>query len=260
MEEYNKIKKINRYSNLVGCFKRFQSGKLELFLIVLEIIIIILCTMNILIVPHKDLNLNPIYGLRIAIMCFFVLAFIIVCFNKICRNKKKLNSGYFFCIGFFGSIASLSLVPINFLFVLISAIITQSKIKNNEGNKKYDSSSILAIDIFTLLILIAIFFFWYVELIFVYLRVKPEETIKEFVEAKKKYFESQSEKVVNIDISEKFEENHKKKVKNNKKEENNNDFDDITSTNKVNENDDKKSNQTKDDNISNKEDDVSEDK
>jgi len=235
MEEYNKIKKINRYSNLVGCFKRFQSGKLELFLIVLEIIIIILCTMNILIVPHKDLNLNPIYGLRIAIMCFFVLAFIIVCFNKICRNKKKLNSGYFFCIGFFGSIASLSLVPINFLFVLISAIITQSKIKNNEGNKKYDSSSILAIDIFTLLILIAIFFFWYVELIFVYLRVKPEETIKEFVEAKKK-------------------------VKNNKKEENNNDFDDITSTNKVNENDDKKSNQTKDDNISNKEDDVSEDK
>ena len=154
----------------------------------------------------------------------------------------------------------MSLVPINFLFVLISAIITQSKIKNNEGNKKYDSSSILAIDIFTLLILIAIFFFWYVELIFVYLRVKPEETIKEFVEAKKKYFESQSEKVVNIDISEKFEENHKKKVKNNKKEENNNDFDDITSTNKVNENDDKKSNQTKDDNISNKEDDVSEDK
>jgi len=185
MEEYNKIKKINRYSNLVGCFKRFQSGKLELFLIVLEIIIIILCTMNILIVPHKDLNLNPIYGLRIAIMCFFVLAFIIVCFNKICRNKKKLNSGYFFCIGFFGSIASLSLVPINFLFVLISAIITQSKIKNNEGNKKYDSSSILAIDIFTLLILIAIFFFWYVELIFVYYESNLKKLLKNLLKLKK---------------------------------------------------------------------------
>ena len=259
MEEYNKIKKINRYSNLVGCFKRFQSGKLELFLIVLEIIIIILCTMNILIVPHKDLNLNPIYGLRIAIMCFFVLAFIIVCFNKICRNKKKLNSGYFFCIGFFGSIASLSLVPINFLFVLIVTIVTQSKIKNNDGEKKYDSNSILAIDIFTLLISIALFFFWYVELIFVYLRVKPEESIKEFVEAKKRFYESQSEKVANVDISEKFEENHNRKVNNNIKR-GSNDVDDITSSNKVNQNDDKKSNQTKDDNISNKEDDVSEDK
>ena len=252
MEEYEKIKKINRYSNLVGCFKRFQSGKLELFLIILEIIIIILCTMNVLIVPLNDLNLNPIFGLRIAIICFFALGLIIVSFNKIFRNKKKLNSGYLFCIGFFGSITSLSLVPLNFLFVLIVTIVTQSKIKNNDGEKKYDSNSILAIDIFTLLISIALFFFWYVELIFVYLRVKPEETIKEFVEAKKRFYESQSEKVVNVDISEKFEENHNRKVNNNIKR-GSNDVDDMTSSNKVIHNDDKQSNQTKDDNISNKE-------
>ena len=63
---------------------------------------------------------------------------------------------------------------------------------------------------------------------------------------------SQSEKVVNVDISEKFEENHNRKVNNNIKR-GSNDVDDMTSSNKVNHNDDKQSNQTKDDNISNKE-------
>ena len=252
MKEYEKLKRIDKFSNVVGCFKRLQTGKLELFLIVIQIILVILCIMNILIVPHKELNLNPIFGLRIAILFFLILSLIIVVFNKICRSKRKLNSGYLFAIGFFGSLGALVLVPINFLFVLIATIVTQSKIKKNQGSKKYDSNSILAIDIFTLLISIALFFFWYVELIFVYLRVKPEESIKEFVEAKKRFYESQSEKVVNVDISEKFEENHNRKVNNNIKR-GSNDVDDMTSSNKVNHNDDKQSNQTKDDNISNKE-------
>ena len=252
MKEYEKLKRIDKFSNVVGCFKRLQTGKLELFLIVIQIILVILCIMNILIVPHKELNLNPIFGLRIAILFFLILSLIIVVFNKICRSKRKLNSGYLFAIGFFGSLGALIFVPVNFLFVLIATIVTQSKIKKNQGSKKYDSNSILAIDIFTLLISIALFFFWYVELIFVYLRVKPEETIKEFVEAKKRFYESQSEKVVNVDISEKFEENHNRKVNNNIKR-GSNDVDDMTSSNKVNHNDDKQSNQTKDDNISNKE-------
>ena len=212
--------------------------------------------MNILIIPHKDLDLKQLFGLRIAIIVFLALSLIIACFNKICRNKRRLNSGYLFAIGFFGSLGALALVPINFLFVLISTIIVQSKIKNNKDDKRYDSTSILAIDIFTLLILVGIFFFWYVEVLFVYSRVKSEESLKELIEAKKNFFEGQNEKVVNVEFSEKFDENNKDKISNINPG-TNNDVNDITSTNKVNMNEDKQSNQTKDDNISNKEEDFS---
>jgi len=257
MREYEKLKRIDKYSNVVGCFKRLQTGKLELFLIVIQIILLILCIMNILIVPHKELNLNPIFGLRIAILFFLILSLIIVVFNKICRSKRKLNSGYLFAIGFFGSLGALIFVPINFLFVLIATIVTQSKIKKNQGSKKYDSNSILAIDIFTLLILIAIFFFWYVEVIFIYSRVKSEESLKEMIETKKHIIESQNEKVVNVEINEKFDENNKGNGNNinNINQGTSNEFDDITSNNKANVKEDKESNQSKDDNISEKVDD-----
>ena len=259
MREYEKLKRIDKFSNVVGCFKRLQTGKLELFLIVIQIIILILCIMNILIVPHNELKLNPIFGLRIAILFFLILSLIVVIFNKICRNKRKMNSGYIFAIGFFGSLGALVLVPINFLFVLIATIVTQARIKKNEGTKKYDSSSILAIDIFTILILIAIFFFWYVEVIFIYSRVKSEESLKEMIENQKKIFESQNEKVVNVEINEKFDENNKGDENNinNINQGTNNEFDDITSSNKVSVKEDKESNQSKDDNISEKVDDIS---
>ena len=254
MREYEKIKRINKYSNFVGCFKRIQSGNLELFLIVLEIITIILCIMNILIIPHKELNLTPLFGLRIVIIAFFAFSLIIVIFNKIFRKKRKLNTGYLFAIGFFGSLGALALVPINFLFVLISTIITQSKIKHSKEDKRYETKSILAIDIFTLLLVFAIFFFWYVEVLFIYSKVNTEESIKEWIEAKKKFLESQNEKVVNVEISEKFDENNKEN-NNNIHPVTSNEFDDITSSNKVHTNEDKQSNQTKEDDISNKEED-----
>ena len=252
MIEYQKLKRIQKFSNLVGCFKRFQCGRLELFLIVLHIIIILLCIMNILIIPHKELKINSLFGLRIFIIAILALSLIICTLNKIFRSKKKFNSKSVFLIGFFGSLAALGFVPINFLFILISTIITNVKANNYKGDKRFDSSSMLAIDIFTILIIIGFFFFWYAEVLLVYSKIKENESLKEYIDAKKRYFESQNEKVVNVEINEKYYENNKGSVNTNNQGENN-DFDDITSTNKVNINEDKRSEKSKDDNISNKE-------
>ena len=261
MMEYKKLKKIEKFSNPVGCLKRFNSGKIEIFLIIILIILIILSVMNILIIPFKEVNIYPIFGLRIVIVTIFAISLIVCSINKICRKKNKLNTGYTFCFGFFCSLGCLSLVPINFLFILISTIITYSKVKNNKEKKRYDYSSILAIDIFSLLIMIVLFFFWYAEVIIVYSKVKDGESLKEFIDTKKRYFESQNEKVVTVEINEKYEENN---INNNNINKNiqpgtNAEFDDITSTNKVNVNVDKETNRSKDDNISNKEEDISHD-
>ena len=259
MMEYKKLRKIEKFSSPVGCLKKFNSGKIELFLIILLIMLIILSVMNLLIVPFKDVNIKPIFGLRIVIVTFFAISLVVCSITKICRKKKKLNTGYTYCFGFFGSIGCLSLVPINFLFILISTIITYSKVKNNKIGKRYDHSSILAIDIFSLLIMIVLFFFWYAEVIIVYSRVKDGESLKEFIDTKKRYFESQSEKVVNVEINEKYGDNNINNINNNNQPGTNVEFDDITSTNKVNVNEDKETNKSKDDNISNKEEDMTHD-
>ena len=252
MKEYKKLKRIEKFSKVVGCLKRFNSGKIELFLIVLLIILLILCIMNILIIPFKPVKINPLFGLRITIIFFFSVSLVVSFINKICRMRKKLSSGYTLCLGFFCSLGCLCLVPINFLFTLIAAIITYDKVKNYDGNTRYDYSSILAIDIFTLLIIIVLFFFWYAEVLFVYSKVKDGESLKENIDNKKKYFESQSEKVVNVDISEKYSEKGDRKKKVNNQPGTNVEFDDITSSNKVNiNNEDKESNKSKDDNIDN---------
>ena len=97
------------------------------------------------------------------------------------------------------------------------------------------------------------FFFWYAEALIVYSKVKNDESLKEFIEAKKRYFQSQNEKVVNVEINEKFNENKKKNPNNIYGT--NMEYDDISSSNKVNTNEDKQSDKSKDDNISNKEED-----
>ena len=260
MQEYKKLKRIEKFSNVVGCLKRFNSGKIELFLIVLLIIILILCIMNILIIPFKPVNIRPLFGLRITIIFFFSVSLIVSSINKICRMRKKLNSGYTLCFGFFCSLGCLALVPINFLFTLIASIITYNKVKNFNGKTRYDYSSILAIDIFTLLITIVLFFFSYAEVLFVYSKVKDSESLKENIDNKKKHFESQNERVVNVEINEKYSEKGDNKKNVNNQPRTNVEFDDITSSNKVNiNNEDKESNKSKDDNIdniSNKEEDI----
>lgn len=254
MIEYQKLKRIQKFSNLVGCFKRFQCGRIEVFLIVIQIIILLLCIMNILIIPHKELNLKPLFGLRIFIIVLLALSLIICSFNKIFRKRKKIYSGYFFVIGFFGSLGCLAFVPINFICVLILTIITNTKVKKPKNGKKYDANSILAIDIFTLLILVGMFFFWYMEVLLVYSKVKDEDSLKEHIETKKRYYESQNEKVVNV-INEKFNENNKGSANNNIPG-TNNEFEDIESNNKENINEEKHSERSKDDSISNKEEDI----
>ena len=259
MKEYNKLKRIDKFSNVVGCLKKFNSGKIELFLIVLLIIVLILCIMNVLIIPFEPVNIKPIFGLRISIIFFFSVSLVVSSINKICRKRKKLTAGYSYCFGFFCSLACICLVPINFLFTLIATIITYTKVKNYK-QKRYDYSSILAIDIFTLLITIILFFFWYAEVIFVYSKVKDGESLKEYIDNKKRFFESQNNRVVNVEIMEKYSEKGDKKNNINNQPGTNVEFEDISSSNKVNinneYNEDKESNKSKDDNISNKEEDI----
>ena len=171
MEEYFKIKKIQKLSNLIGCLKRFPSGKIELFLIAIEIILLILCIMNVLIIPFQELKMKPLSGLRIVVISFASISLIISIFNKIFRKKNKLTGGYFYCIAFFGSLGSIGLNCLNFLFIFIALIITQTKFKNYKGNKSYDSNSILALDIISLIVLIILFFFWYAEIFLVYSKI-----------------------------------------------------------------------------------------
>lgn len=52
-EDYNKTMRIKRLSNFVGCLKKFQSGNISLLLIIVHFITIILCVMNLFIIPWK---------------------------------------------------------------------------------------------------------------------------------------------------------------------------------------------------------------
>ena len=259
MEEYLKLKKIQRLTNLVGCLKKFPSGKIEIFLISIQLILIILCIMNVLIIPFNELKIKPLFGLRIVIIAFSSFSLIICILNKICRKNKKLNGGYGYCIGLFGSLSSLVLNCIDFLFHFIALIITQNKLKSYSGNKKYDSSSILAIDIFSLFVMIIVFFFWYAEIFLVYSKLKNDQSIKEYIDTKIRFYQSQNAKVVNVEINEKYDvNNNNKKIKSSNTSSNVED-DDIISSNKMDMNEDKQSDRTKDDrknkddNISNKE-------
>ncbi len=258
MEEYFKIKKIQKLSNLIGCLKRFPSGKIELFLIAIEIIILILCIMNVLIIPFQELKMKPLYGLRIVVISFSSISLIISIFNKIFRKKNKLTGGYFYCIAFFGSLGSIGLNCLNFLFIFIALIITQTKFKNYKGNKSYDSNSILALDIISLIILIILFFFWYAEVFLVYSKIKNDQSLKELIESKIAFYQSQNAKIVNIEMGGKFPQNIEQKDKNSNTS-SNVEYEDIMSTNKMDVNEDKQSEQSeqskddKDDNISNKE-------
>ena len=90
MKEYNKLKRIDKFSNVVGCLKKFNSGKIELFLIVLLIIILILCIMNVLIIPFEPVNIKPIFGLRISIIFFFSVSLVVSSINKISLTSLHL--------------------------------------------------------------------------------------------------------------------------------------------------------------------------
>ena len=235
-EEYQKILRIQQLSNIVGCLKKFQAKRIEILLLVVIIVLFILCLMNLLIIPWKILN-KSLLGLRVVILIFFIISLICLSYNQILRKRRKLNFGYYYCIGYFGSLINIPLTIINFLFIFISCIVASIKVKNYK-QKKYDYKSILVIDIFSLFVIIAQFFLWYYEYLLVY--AKTDENLKDFVEAKIRFYQSQNQKVVNVELSDDNNNNHNKIINNPHKNDNENYNDkgksldeDIISSNKM---------------------------
>jgi hypothetical protein len=196
MKELKKAKKIQKISNLVGCMKRFQAKRIELLLLVVQIVTIILCIMNLLIIPSEVLN-NSLKALRIVIIIFFGICLICLIYNQILRKRKILTMGCFYCISFYGSILSLILSIVNFIFILISCILVVNNIKKQE--KVIEHKSILTIDIFSLITDLALIFLWYTEFLIIY--AKTNESIKEYVESNIRFFQSQNQKVVNVELN-----------------------------------------------------------
>ena len=197
MKDLQKVKNIQKYSNLVGCMKRFQAKRIELLLLVVQIVTLILCIMNLLIIPGKVLNIS-LKALRIVIISFFGIALVSLVYNQIVRKIKKLALGYYYVVSFCGSLISLVLVTVNFLFILISCILVVQNLKK-EDEKVTENKSILIIDIFSLLIDLALFFLWYTEFLVIY--SKTNESIKEYVETNIRFFQSQNQKVVNVELN-----------------------------------------------------------
>ena len=198
MEEYNRVKKIQRYSCIVACLNRFSAQNIEIILLSIHLVIIILCLMNIFIIPWNILN-KSLFTLRIVILVFLAISIICVCFNLICRKTQKLKFKLYF-IALYASFVSVILIILDFLFILISLIIVNLKIKAYTI-KKYDYKSILAIDIFCLLILIPIFFLWYAEILNVFAKINAKDTLKDYIDNKIKFYISQNAKIVNIELN-----------------------------------------------------------
>ena len=228
--DYQKIKRIHKLSNLVGCMKKFSPDRIELLLLIVHLVVIILSIMNLLIIPWKKVY-KELFGLRIVILIFLLISFLCLIYIQIFRKRKKLSFGYYYCIGFFGSlISTFFLTIIIFLFSLIACITGAIKIKNYK-EKKYEYKSMLIIDIFSLIVLVAQFFLWYSEFLLIY--AKADKNLKEHIEDKIKFFQSQNQKVVNV-VSDGNNTNtiNKNNIDNNFGKEKTAD-DDVISTNKI---------------------------
>ena len=198
MEEFKRVKRIQRYSSLVSCLNRFSAQNIEIILLVIHLVIIILCLMNIFIIPWDILN-KSILSLRIVIIVFLAISIICISFNLICRKTKKLKLKFYF-IAIYASLLSVFLIVLDFFFIFISLIIVNLKIKSYT-TKKYDYKSILVIYLFCLLILIPIFFLWYAEILNVYAKIDANETLKDYIDNKIKFYISQNAKIVNIELN-----------------------------------------------------------
>ena len=102
----------------------------------------------------------------------------------------------------YGSFVGGLLIVLDFFFVLVSLIIVHNKIKDDK-QKQLDTSSILAIDIFSLLIIFAILFFWYAEILNIYAQINSDDNLKEYIDNKIKFYASQNTKIVNVDYGKK---------------------------------------------------------
>ena len=103
----------------------------------------------------------------------------------------------------YGSFVGGLLIVLDFFFVLVSLIIVHNKIKDDK-QKQLDTSSILAIDIFSLLIIFAILFFWYAEILNIYAQINPADNLKEYIDNKIKFYATQNTKIVNVNYGKKI--------------------------------------------------------
>ena len=197
MEDYLKVKRIQKLSCLVSCLNRFSSQNIEIILISIHLIIIILCVMNLFIIPWEEI-VKSLWNLRLVIIIFLAISLLFIILTLIFQKQKKLKTNGFYYISFFGSLFSCLLIILDFLFIFISLIIVYRKIKKNETKTNY--TSVLTIDIFTLLIFIPIFFFWYAVILNIYARINSDESLKDYIESKIRFFMSQNAKIVNVEL------------------------------------------------------------
>ena len=155
--------------------------------------------MNLFIVPWSMIN-HSLLILRIIILSFLGASLICICYNMIIRKGKKLKFEGYYYFGIFGSILSIVLIVIVFILILISIIVIAKKVKKIELSKRRDYNSIIAIDIFSLVNLLAVFFLWYYEILTVYTKINHDESIKEFIDEKTLIYHSQIAKIVNVEI------------------------------------------------------------
>lgn len=199
MIEYEQIKKVKKLSNFVGCLKRFNSGRVSLLILIIHFILIILSFMNLFIVPWNMIK-NSLLILRMVILSFLGVSLICISYNMIIRKRKKLKVGGYYCFGIFGSILSTILIIIVFILILISVVIIAKQAKKIELSKRRDYNSIIAIDIFSLVNLLAVFFLWYYEILTIYTKINYDESIKEYIDEKTSIYHSQNAKIANVEI------------------------------------------------------------
>ena len=207
MKEYKKIKKFQRLSDLVGCLKRIHSGTVSLLLLIIHFILIILNVMNLFIIINWEiLKKSSLLEIQIVILSFMGVSLIFIILNMIFRRRKNFNCGYFNCVLFFASIFCLILFIINFILGLILIIIIVKKVKKNKEGKISDYNSIIPLNIFSLIILFISFFLWYYEILVIYAKIKYDESIKDFIDKKISFCQSQNAKIVNIELGNKSED------------------------------------------------------
>ena len=226
MKEYRKVKLIQKLSCIVGCLNRFSSGNIEIILLSGHLVIIILCIMNIFIIPWTILK-NSLFALRIVILSFLGFSLIIVFFNLIFRKTGKLKYRYLY-IGFYCSLICIGFIIFDFFFIFISLILIYNTVRKLNEKKNVDNS-ILSIDIFSLLILILIFFLWYSEILNILAKLPFEESLKEYIDSKIKFYTSQNAKIVKIEQDRKVDEDYNDEGS----QKNNIEYEDFMSTNKV---------------------------
>ena len=101
-------------------------------------------------------------------------------------QKKKKIEIYKYYIALIGSFISVGLIIFDFFFILISLLIVYNKIKNYK-EKKYDYKSLLTIDIFCLIILVPICFFWYEEILNIYAQLAHDKSLKIILKKKEDF-------------------------------------------------------------------------